>query len=71
MGLNCALGAEQLRPCIGELARLSQSGVSAHPNKIMLKALADSFAEAFAEFLHQPVRQEIKGYADGETLDNE
>jgi 5-methyltetrahydrofolate--homocysteine methyltransferase len=40
-------------------------------NQIMLKALADRFAEAFAEFLHQRVRQEIWGYADGETLDNE
>ncbi|HCG71459.1 MAG TPA: methionine synthase [Gammaproteobacteria bacterium] len=40
-------------------------------NQIMLKALADRFAEAFAEYLHQRVRQEIWGYADGETLDNE
>ncbi|NCF43379.1 MAG: methionine synthase [Proteobacteria bacterium] len=40
-------------------------------NQIMLKALADRFAEAFAEYLHQRVRQEIWGYADDETLDNE
>ncbi len=38
---------------------------------IMLKALADRFAEAFAERLHERVRKEFWGYADGETLDNE
>ena len=38
---------------------------------IMLKALADRLAEAFAEYLHQRVRREYWGYADDETLDNE
>ncbi len=37
-------------------------------NKIMLQALADRFAEAFAELLHQRVRKEYWGYASGETL---
>src|SRR5258708_10860578 len=37
---------------------------------IMLKALADRFAEAFAEALHERVRRELWGYAAGETLDN-
>jgi 5-methyltetrahydrofolate--homocysteine methyltransferase len=37
----------------------------------MLKAIADRLAEAFAERLHQRVRQEIWGYASGEQLDNE
>jgi 5-methyltetrahydrofolate--homocysteine methyltransferase len=37
---------------------------------IMLKALADRFAEAFAEALHARVRRELWGYAAGETLDN-
>ncbi|HVK98182.1 MAG TPA: methionine synthase, partial [Dongiaceae bacterium] len=32
IGLNCALGAEQLRPYIEELARVSACHVSAHPN---------------------------------------
>jgi 5-methyltetrahydrofolate--homocysteine methyltransferase len=39
-------------------------------NAIMLKALADRLAEAFAETLHQRVRRELWGYAKDETLDN-
>ena len=38
---------------------------------IMLKALADRFAEAFAECLHERVRKDLWGYAAGETLTNE
>jgi 5-methyltetrahydrofolate--homocysteine methyltransferase len=38
---------------------------------IMLKALADRFAEAFAELMHEKVRKEYWGYADSEKLDNE
>ncbi|HSQ71835.1 MAG TPA: methionine synthase, partial [Rubrivivax sp.] len=38
---------------------------------IMLKALADRLAEAFAERLHQRVRAELWGYAGGESLSNE
>jgi len=37
---------------------------------IMLKALADRLAEAFAERLHERVRREIWGYAPDETLSN-
>ncbi|WP_031372359.1 methionine synthase [Lysobacter antibioticus] len=40
-------------------------------NAIMLKALADRFAEALAERMHQRVRKEFWGYAADETLDNE
>ncbi|BBN58632.1 methionine synthase [Hydrogenovibrio marinus] len=40
-------------------------------NAIMLKALADRFAEAFAEKLHEIVRKEDWGYASDENLDNE
>ncbi len=40
-------------------------------NAIMLKALADRFAEALAERLHQRVRKEFWGYAGDEALDNE
>jgi 5-methyltetrahydrofolate--homocysteine methyltransferase len=36
----------------------------------MLKALADRFAEAFAEFLHAKVRKETWGYAREEQLEN-
>jgi 5-methyltetrahydrofolate--homocysteine methyltransferase len=37
---------------------------------IMVEALADRLAEAFAERLHQRVRTEFWGYADGEALSN-
>ncbi|MBB3940637.1 5-methyltetrahydrofolate--homocysteine methyltransferase [Novosphingobium fluoreni] len=37
---------------------------------ILLKALADRFAEAFAERLHQHVRTTLWGYAPGEQLTN-
>lgn len=40
-------------------------------NKIMLKALADRLAEAFAEYLHQQVRTHYWGYAADEKLSNE
>jgi len=40
-------------------------------NSIMLKALADRLAEAFAELLHARVRREFWAYAADETLDNE
>ncbi len=38
---------------------------------ILLKALADRFAEAFAERLHSHVRTTLWGYAEGEQLTNE
>ncbi len=38
---------------------------------IMLKALADRLAEAFAEHLHERVRTEFWGYGKDESLDNE
>ena len=40
-------------------------------NAIMVKALADRLAEAFAEHLHQRVRLEYWGYAKDEDLDND
>ena len=40
-------------------------------NSIMVKALADRFAEAFAELLHERVRKEFWGYATDENLDTE
>ena len=40
-------------------------------NAIMVKALADRFAEAYAEFLHEKVRKEYWGYAADEHLSNE
>ena len=40
-------------------------------NKIILQALADRLAEAFAEYLHAKTRKEYWGYAKEEQLDNE
>lgn len=40
-------------------------------NAIIVKALADRLAEAFAEFLHHKVRTEFWGYAENENLENE
>lgn len=40
-------------------------------NAIIVKALADRLAEAFAEFLHHKVRTEFWGYAENESLENE
>ena len=40
-------------------------------NSIMVKALADRLAEAFAEYLHEKVRKEIWGYAADEVLTSE
>jgi 5-methyltetrahydrofolate--homocysteine methyltransferase len=40
-------------------------------SEIMVKALADRLAEAFAECLHAKVRKELWGYAPNEKLGNE
>ncbi len=40
-------------------------------NSIMVKALADRFAEAFAEYLHEKVRKEVWGYSADEALSTE
>ena len=40
-------------------------------NAIMVKALADRLAEAFAEYLHKEVRTKHWGYASSEKLDNQ
>ena len=40
-------------------------------NAIMVKALADRLAEAYAEYLHEQVRRKHWGYAAEERLDNE
>ena len=40
-------------------------------NSIMVKALADRLAEAFAEYLHEKVRKEHWGYASSEVLSNQ
>ncbi|OSZ66959.1 methionine synthase [Sphingomonas sp. IBVSS1] len=40
-------------------------------NDILLKALADRLAEAFAEYLHERVRREIWGHEQGNRMSNE
>ncbi|HEY0033569.1 MAG TPA: methionine synthase, partial [Devosia sp.] len=40
-------------------------------SSILVKALADRFAEALAEYMHQRVRVEFWGYAPDEALSNE
>ena len=40
-------------------------------NSIMIKALADRLAEAFAEKLHELVRTDYWGFAKGESLSDE
>ena len=64
---------------IGAFAVTAGIGIDAHIarfeaahddySSIMLKALADRLAEAFAERLHERVRREFWGYADNEQLD--
>lgn len=53
-----------------ELARKYESDHDDY-NAIMVKALADRFAEAFAERLHERVRKEFWGYEPEEALSNE
>lgn len=40
-------------------------------NAILVKALGDRFAEAFAERMHEHVRKDLWGYASDETLAND
>lgn len=58
--VTCGLGAEEL----------CQRYLDDHDdyNSIMVKALADRLAEAFAEMLHEDVRREHWGYASDEGL---
>lgn len=39
-------------------------------NEIMIKAIADRLAEAFAEMMHEKVRKDLWGYATEESLSN-
>ncbi|MEM0519145.1 methionine synthase [Aequorivita flava] len=54
-------------------AELAAKYVADHDdyNAIMVKALADRLAEAFAEYLHKEVRTNYWGYASEENLSNE
>jgi 5-methyltetrahydrofolate--homocysteine methyltransferase len=56
IGLNCALGAEQLRPYVDTLNRVATTYVSAHPNAGLPNAFGDydetpaTMSQAMAEF---------------------
>ena len=71
-GLTDYIGAFVVTTGIGA-DELAAEYETAHDdyNAIMVKALADRLAEAFAEHLHHLVRTEYWGYAANETLDNE
>ncbi len=71
-GLHDYLGAFVVTAGIGadELARKYQDEHDDY-GAIMVKAIADRLAEAFAERLHERVRKEFWGYAAAEDLKNE
>ncbi|MBL8519118.1 MAG: methionine synthase, partial [Betaproteobacteria bacterium] len=55
IGLNCALGARELRPHVEELARIADCRVSAHPNAGLPNAMAeyDERPEQTAAFIKE------------------
>ncbi|HEX5337700.1 MAG TPA: methionine synthase, partial [Gallionella sp.] len=66
------IGAFAVTAGIGIDAKLAEFDAQQDDyNSILLKALADRLAEAFAEILHARVRREYWGYAPGEMLDSE
>jgi 5-methyltetrahydrofolate--homocysteine methyltransferase len=71
-GVADYLGAFAVTTGIGIEARIAAFEADHDDyNSILLKALADRLAEAFAERLHERVRKEFWGYASGENLSNE
>ena len=71
-GVNDYIGAFAVTAGIGideHVERFDQDHDDYH--SIMLKALADRLAEAFAERMHERVRKEFWGYAREENLDND
>ncbi len=70
-GVRDYIGAFAVTAGIGIERKLAEFDASQDDyNSIMLKALADRLAEAFAEHLHMRVRREFWGYAANEALDN-
>ena len=70
-GLEDYIGLFAVTTGLGIEAKLAEFE-AAHDDyqSILLKALADRLAEAFAEHLHQRVRKEFWGYAADESLNN-
>ncbi|WP_370242804.1 methionine synthase [Alteromonas abrolhosensis] len=71
-GINDYIGAFAVTGGIGE-DELADSYIQAGDdyNGIMVKAVADRLAEAFAEYLHEQVRKHYWGYASDESLSND
>ncbi|MFT0859747.1 methionine synthase [Ancylobacter sp. G4_0304] len=71
-GVKDYIGGFCVSTGFGEHER-SEAFKAAHDDysSILLKALADRLAEAFAERMHERVRREFWGYASDEALDNE
>ncbi|MGY1728403.1 methionine synthase [Geodermatophilus sp. SYSU D01062] len=71
-GLRDHVGAFAVTAGLGSAERVA-AFKAAHDDysAIMLEALADRLAEAFAERLHERVRREFWGYAADERLDND
>ncbi len=61
--VTAGLGAE-------ELSRQYEADLDDY-SSIMVKAMADRLAEAFAEYLHQQIRRKYWGYASFEDLSND
>jgi 5-methyltetrahydrofolate--homocysteine methyltransferase len=71
-GLADYVGGFAVTAGIGEEEALkTRIKVTDDYSRIILKALADRFAEAFAERLHERVRKELWGYAASEKLSSE
>ncbi|MGY1753326.1 methionine synthase [Blastococcus sp. SYSU D01042] len=71
-GLQDYVGAFAVTAGLGSAERVSAFKKDNDDySAIMLEALADRLAEAFAERLHERVRTEFWGYAAGERLDND
>ncbi|HEY2877177.1 MAG TPA: methionine synthase [Nocardioides sp.] len=75
VGLNCALGAEDLRPYVAELSRIANCFVSAHPNAGLPNAFGeydetpDHMAEVLGEFATSGLLN-IVGGCCGTTADH-
>ena len=67
MGLNCALGAKELRPHVETLARVADCLVSAHPNAGLPNAFAeyDETPEEMATMLEEFARSGLLNLVGG------
>ncbi|MGN6161874.1 MAG: vitamin B12 dependent-methionine synthase activation domain-containing protein, partial [Marmoricola sp.] len=71
-GLSDYVGAFAVTAGLGSQAKITEFKADLDDySAILLEALADRLAEAFAERMHQRVRTEFWGYAGDEDLDND